>query len=250
MAGMDGIKVGSLTMFNFDLTKSLTKKADPDFMAKIEKIKELEYTKPKNLEDHPSQKLYAEVVLDGKTVAKLYNSGVMETSNAAYGKISKLDSVSDPQGSGPVLAQQRAEEIAKALGGTVVMSKDALTPTQWAKVPPVEFEVDYAAMAADAARESAEARDGSAETLVKTQIIATQQNEGAPEEPEEETNSVVDEFLEFASMSYEEKVRAMILKSAGVTEEELAAMSPEERAKIEEKIREKVEEAMANGEFA
>ncbi len=250
MAGMDGIKVGSLTMFNFDLTKSLTKKADPDFMAKIEKIKELEYTKPKNLEDHPSQKLYAEVVVDGKTVAKLYNSGVMETSNAAYGKISKLDSVSDPQGSGPALAQQRAEDIAKALGGTVVISEDALTAAQWAKVPPVEFEVDYAAMAADAARESAEARDGSAETLVKTQIIATQQNEGAPEEPEEETHSVVDEFLEFASMSYEEKVRAMILKSAGVTEEELAAMSPEERAKIEEKIREKVEEAVNNGEFA
>lgn len=53
-----------------------------------------------------------------------------------------------------------------------------------------------------------------------------------------------DEFLEFAAKSPAEKMRAMILSSLGITEEELAALPPEEQAKIEEKIKDMLEKKM------
>ncbi len=48
---------------------------------------------------------------------------------------------------------------------------------------------------------------------------------------------MVDEFLEFAEKSYEEKMYDLILRRLGLTEEDLKAMTPEQRAEIEEKIR-------------
>ncbi|GGB45089.1 hypothetical protein GCM10011505_27960 [Tistrella bauzanensis] len=51
-------------------------------------------------------------------------------------------------------------------------------------------------------------------------------------------------FLEFMAMTPAERYRAMFLGEEGLTEEELAAMSPEERAKIEARIQERIEMAM------
>lgn len=49
------------------------------------------------------------------------------------------------------------------------------------------------------------------------------------------------QFLDFVSMDPSEQMRAQILGSMGITEEQLAAMSPEEQEKIEAKIREMIE---------
>lgn len=202
--------------------------------AEFRTIQEMAYTRPVNLENHPSQKLYAEVIVNGQSVAKLYNSGAMETSNAMYGRISKLPSVKDPQGTGPVLAQERAEELARALGGKVVSSSTALTAAEWGKVPPVEFKVDYEAMERD--RKAILERGETARTNFTTQVIAQSDSTELEESPAEE-KSVVDEFLEFAEKSYEEKMYDLILRRLGLTEEDLKAMTPEQRAEIEEKIR-------------
>ncbi|MEN2986797.1 hypothetical protein WG926_00675 [Tistrella sp. BH-R2-4] len=51
-------------------------------------------------------------------------------------------------------------------------------------------------------------------------------------------------FLEFMAMTPAERYRAMFLGEEGLTEEELAAMSPEDRAKIEARIQERIEMAM------
>ena len=63
-------------------------------------------------------------------------------------------------------------------------------------------------------------------------------------------SGAVEEFLEFMSKTPEERWREQILKSMGLTEEELAALPPEEREKIEEKItaiiEDKVEKDIAN----
>lgn len=95
---------------------------------------------------------------------------------------------------------------------------------------------------AASARQSAEAQQASAKTLVLTQVIA---NQNTPQE-ESESSSAIDEFLDFASKSYEEKVRALVLKGFGITEEELASLPTDERAKMEEKIKEKIKEYIEN----
>ncbi|MBB5046692.1 hypothetical protein HNR60_001440 [Rhodopseudomonas rhenobacensis] len=60
-----------------------------------------------------------------------------------------------------------------------------------------------------------------------------------PQTPEEK-------FLAYAKMTPAEKLRDAILKSIGVTEEELKNMSPKEREAIENKIKEKIKEAAEN----
>lgn len=220
-----------------DISGLKVRKLSDEEIARFKKIEELKYTRPINLENHPSQKIYAEVIVNGQSVAKVYNSGAMQTSNALYGKVSKLESVNNPQGTGPMLAQQRAEDIAKLLGGKVVKSSTAITPAEWAKVPPIEFEVDYAAMEQD--RNEALLRAESAKTAFQTQVIAQTDGAEVTESPVEE-KTVADEFLEFAEKSYEEKIYEMMLKRLGLTEEDLNNMSPEARAEIERKIEEMI----------
>lgn len=55
--------------------------------------------------------------------------------------------------------------------------------------------------------------------------------------PRSKAESVVDEFRAYAQMTPAEKMRAAILGSMGLSEDDLKAMDPKERAKIEEKIK-------------
>lgn len=75
--------------------------------------------------------IYANVVIDGKVVASLSNSGCCAIANG-YGGPAMADALDMP-GDGPKLAQKRAEMIAQALGGTVEALPTAQTPEQWAK---------------------------------------------------------------------------------------------------------------------
>lgn len=220
-----------------DMANLQVRKLTPEEIARFKKIEELQFTRPINLESHPSQQAYAEVIVNGQSVAKVYNSGAMSTSNAMYGKLSKLDSVKDPQGTGPMLAQERAEDIAKLLGGKVVKSSTAMTAAQYAGVPPIEFEVDYVAL--EQHRKAQLERSESAKTTFNTQVIAQTESPELTEAPVEE-KTVADQFLEFAEKSYEEKMYDLMLKRLGLTEEEVANMSPEQRAEIEKKIEEMI----------
>jgi predicted HTH transcriptional regulator len=58
--------------------------------------------------------------------------------------------------------------------------------------------------------------------------------------------SAKDEFLKFQSKSPAEKMRAMILAKLGVTEEQVKAMSTEDRKKIEDKIQEMIKQQVQN----
>ncbi len=204
--------------------------------ARFQKIKEMMYSRPTNLDElknHVSQKVYAEVKVNGQVVATLYNSGSSMTSNAVGARIQNLPSMGESEKStGPELAQKRAEEIAKALGGTIVKSNTAVTQAQYRATPPfeVKYKIDYAAMERD--RIAALGQVSTPQTKVDTQTLSSSEATG---------KSVEEEFLAFTSMSWEEKVRAMILQSMGLKEEDLAAMSAEDLEKIEQKIREKIE---------
>jgi flagellar hook-basal body complex protein FliE len=122
-------------------------KAPADAQSKVLEILEAQYKRPANPEDNEvaPQNLYAEVQVGGKTVAKLYNSGVSEMPNVLAGNIQKL--VSD--GVGPNLAQARAEQIAQALGGKIVRASTAQTQGQWEKRPATQWVVDTAAIQRD-----------------------------------------------------------------------------------------------------
>lgn len=49
------------------------------------------------------------------------------------------------------------------------------------------------------------------------------------------------EFLKWAHMTPAERMRANLLSSMGLTEDDVAAMSPEDRKKVEDKLRELIE---------
>jgi hypothetical protein len=220
-----------------DISSASVRKLTDEEKAKFEKIREMLYAKPANLDelkDHVSQKPYAQVVVNGKVVATLYNSGAAETSNATYARVKNLSSMGEEEKStGPELAQKRAEEIAKALGGSVVKSDTAVTQSQYLSTPAfqVKYEIDYAAMERD--RAAVTGQVSTPKTTLDAQSLASEDSTG---------KSVVDEFLDFTGKSWQDKVRTMILKSMGLKEEDLAAMSPEDREKIEARIKEKIKE--------
>src|SRR5882762_1439129 len=79
--------------------------------------------------DDAPQNTYAQVKVDGKVVATLYNGGSSTMTNEAAAKVGDLQ---DPPGlSGPDLAQWRANSYAKLLGGTVEKAPTAITQSQW-----------------------------------------------------------------------------------------------------------------------
>jgi hypothetical protein len=86
-----------------------------------------------SVSDDAPQNTYAYVKVDGKTVATLYNGGSSAMTGEAAAKVSSLQ---DPPGlSGPDLAQWRADNYAKLLGGTVEKAPTAITRSQWAPHP-------------------------------------------------------------------------------------------------------------------
>jgi len=54
--------------------------------------------------------------------------------------------------------------------------------------------------------------------------------------------SAKDEFLDYAKLTPAQKMRTAMLSKLGVTEEELKAMAPKERQKIEDQIKEMVKQ--------
>ena len=151
-------------------------KLPEELQARLKEIQEFRYSKPSG----PPDEVYAEVKVGGKVVATLYNSGAAVTSNAAAGKLRQLPSMGEGTTlTGPALAQLRAEEIAKALGGTVSKAETAMTQSQWRNRPPTTWTVDHEAMARDqAAREaSAAARQAAVRTLVDAQVIGNTESD-------------------------------------------------------------------------
>jgi hypothetical protein len=85
-------------------------------------------TQPFVSDDAP-ENTYAQVKVDGKVVATLYNGGSSTMTNEAGATVSGLQ---DPPGlGGPNLAQWRADSYARLLGGTVEKAPTAITQSQW-----------------------------------------------------------------------------------------------------------------------
>jgi hypothetical protein len=55
-----------------------------------------------------------------------------------------------------------------------------------------------------------------------------------------------DEFLDYAKLTPAQKMRAAMLGKMGLTEEQLKAMDPKERQKIEDRLKEQIKEQVQN----
>ncbi|CDN94729.1 hypothetical protein [Agrobacterium tumefaciens] len=117
---------------------------------------EREYSNDEKIPDmskYSDIKLYATVSVGGTIVAKIDNQGGVETTDEALGKSLMSLLISDMNGTnGPNLAQARAEQISKLLGGSIVKADTALTQLQFSALSntnQTERVVNYEAMKQD-----------------------------------------------------------------------------------------------------
>jgi hypothetical protein len=77
--------------------------------------------------------------------------------------------------------------------------------------------------------------------LLQTRAVVGKPDDGSLS-PSAPASNAREEFDKFAAMSPAERMRASILQQMGVSEDQLAAMSPEERKALEDKITSKIKE--------
>jgi hypothetical protein len=196
-------------------------KTSDDLMKRLQDLKEQADAAPSGPITNPA--VYATVKVDGKTVATLYEDGSSVTGNDTYGQLKDLPSMGKGETLvGPALAQKRADEIAKQLGGTV--EKSPLVISQGMS-------------------------DASAKTKTDAQIIAQKSGLTTDDGDSKTTvgGSAVDKFMAFMDSAKDGPAafwRAQFLASQGLTEQDVAGMSPEEKTKLEDKIKTFIEQKM------
>jgi len=210
----------------------------------------------------PAYQPYAVVRVDGKVVAEIDNQGFVEVSNAVAAKLGgSLPSAVDGK-SGPRLAQARAETIAEQLGGRVEKSATAMTQSQFDATDRLGYyERQGIPVGSDGRSLEALQKSAQAQTVVTAQQFAQSAEESvrestgqvdesadepqASESAESDASDPVKKFLEYMEMTPEERYYEAILREKGLTKEELAALPPEERERIEREIKEEIVERMA-----
>ncbi|MGY8638607.1 hypothetical protein RAD15_39695 [Bradyrhizobium sp. 14AA] len=124
--------------------------------------------------DNAPENTYAQVKVNGKVVATLYNSGASAMTNAAGAEIGKLE---DPPGlSGPDLAQWRADQYAERLGGTVEKASTAITQSQW--TPRESSSTTYSREQLDAAFQAMLAEGQKAAAQQQSSYLASRTRQG------------------------------------------------------------------------
>lgn len=88
------------------------------------------------------------------------------------------------------------------------------------------------------------------QTLAGWQAEQRPRGESLAPSGDNSSSGVADEFRKFMAMTPAEKLRYSVLSDMGITEEELAAMPPEKREQIEQKIEELIKLRMGIPESA
>lgn len=96
----------------------------------------------------PRDLTYARIVAGGKVLATVTNSGVVLMRNQFGRQNSKQKWLNDGS-RGPELAQQRAEELAKTMGGSIERAKSAQAQHEWQARPTTQWRIDHVRMARD-----------------------------------------------------------------------------------------------------
>lgn len=178
-----GIPINSPHVKKIDLSKlemihvsELDEKTYQSYIEGQERFLESKHSSIPDTSNDPAYKEYASVVVNGKTVAELDNHGFATT----WGAVDQSMFQNERSGiNGPALAQMRAEKIADALGGQVVMSSTAMTQSEFRAAPKAMLTVDYAALKDDPAYEQL-LKTKQARTL----FLAQQMGQAQADEPE------------------------------------------------------------------
>lgn len=108
---------------NVQSLQSLGLRLEPRKLSEEEIAAFQAFMAPRSLPPAPTPAIYATVEQNGKVVATLYKDGTCVTTNAAHARIRNLPSMGEGETlTGAELAVKRAQEIAKALGGRMVLA--------------------------------------------------------------------------------------------------------------------------------
>lgn len=121
-------------------------------MAAKKEALENDYRQAPVISKNSTYSKYASVVVNGKVVAEIDNHGFVETSNAMAGSCSdaiKEADINAGVSSGPLLAQARAESIAKSVNGSIVIAKTAMSQKAFDATPQPKVTINYDAMKND-----------------------------------------------------------------------------------------------------
>lgn len=144
---ISGLKATPIWEMSEDFYQSIVDSRELILEAKYRQVPEAP-----DLSNYAGTKTYANVVVGGKVVATIDNQGGVSTDDVLGQKLRDI-LLGDVNGTnGPDLAQARAEQIAKLLGGRVVGSDTALTQAEFNALPKPEEPqpwIDYDAMRAD-----------------------------------------------------------------------------------------------------
>lgn len=177
--GYGAMQIGRLQ----DVPGMKISRIDPAMQQEMEEVWKNQFRIPTGKADNDPSYVYATVKVGGKVVATIYNSGGTATSNATYGQVKNLPSMGEAETlTGPALAEKRAAEIAKKLGGTVEKAATAMTDSQWINRPDKPgWTYDTKAMAAAEAERAAfrQAQDAASRTLFDAQMLAQQYQDAA-----------------------------------------------------------------------
>lgn len=126
-----GIPVSSLKKLDTSGLKVISVKDNPELRDRMAtnwlNMRADEAAMATEVPDNAPQNIYATVKVNGKVVATLYNGGSSWMTNEAAAKVADLPGA----GSGPNLAQSRADYIAKATGGTIEKASTAIAQSEW-----------------------------------------------------------------------------------------------------------------------
>lgn len=166
-----GIPVTSIRHLNID--PSALRQRTPEEVAQMQAFREKAIMMDYSHIEGPPDTIYAEVKKNGQTIAQIYNSGAVVTSNAMGGQVTGLLQQQTSNLTGPAGAQERAELLAQALGGTITKSSTAMNQTQWENTPKQHLVTDWEALRRDP--RLADYHRVSSDTLVQAQLLGTEE---------------------------------------------------------------------------
>lgn len=233
----------------------LTGEALQSHLARMEKLLEARYQQLPDLSGHPAYQDYATVEVNGQVVATIDNHGFTTTSNSVGARIGRLLPGDVNGQTGPVLAQARADIIAKALGGKVVKSSTALTQAEFRRLPEPKVTIDTEAMQADPLFAALQKSKQAASAFAAQQIAQEGAQEGSPlkgsgdagaAEDAEGGSPAVRAFLEYMAKTPEERYFGAFLSAKGMTKEEFDALPAEEKRALLKEFEAYVKQSVEN----
>lgn len=184
--------------------------------------------------DNAPENRYAYIFRGNELIGELSNSGAVtffKESDAAQVELTQ-------EGYGPEVAQKRAEEIAEALGGTIVKAATAMDQASWLKTLGAER-----LLGVEAANKQ---RNMAAQSKYNAQVIAQTQAQ-ADAARKAKGDAAIKEFMDFMDKSTAERLRAMVLLEMGITEEDIQKMSVKKQKAAEDEIARRIKDKVERG---